>query len=88
MSEELKPCPFCGSGDIEVYGDSMFECQGCGFIIDDVSVSEWNTRHIPEGYKLVPIDPSEAMRKAAWDQHYSNTEGALLLYKAMLEAVE
>ena len=50
------------------------------------AIKAWNTRHIQEGYQLVPVDPSEGMRKAAWDTHYCNNDGALTLYRAMLKA--
>ncbi len=58
MSEELKPCPFCGSEDAYLYrevGDWNFglwtvKCCSCEALVDSVSVNEddavekWNTR--------------------------------------------
>jgi len=84
---ELKPCPFCGSDDINLYGDSMFECQGCGFIIDDVSIEEWNARHIPEGYKLVPIEPTKQMLLAG-NAVLPSSINCDRVYKAMLDAAK
>ena len=44
MSEELKPCPFCGSDEIETfYNRSVvdhYTCQYCG-----ASAKNWNSRH-------------------------------------------
>ena len=44
MSEELKPCPFCGSDEIETfYNRSMvdhYTCQYCG-----ASAKNWNSRY-------------------------------------------
>ncbi len=46
MSEELKPCPFCGSDDIETFynrsGVDHYTCQYCG-----ATAKQWNTRHEP-----------------------------------------
>lgn len=50
------------------------------------AIKAWNTRQIPEDYKLVPIEPTVEMCIAAWDKHYCNDEGAIALYKAMIEA--
>jgi Zn ribbon nucleic-acid-binding protein len=47
MSEELKPCPFCGSTDIETFynktGVDHLTCQYCG-----ATAKDWNTRHEPD----------------------------------------
>ena len=63
MSEELKTCACCGSKPI--IGISNFipyqiicenpNCQLSGRISGDLdkAINAWNTRHIPEGYKLV-----------------------------------
>ena len=56
MSEELKPCPFCGeSASIERYGTNRFStiisCDWCGCSHESSEVfnhgQEWNTRHNP-----------------------------------------
>ena len=54
MSEELKPCPFCGSGSLKIrykITDRAFyiECQncgGCGSIDGDLkeAIKAWNRR--------------------------------------------
>ena len=97
MTDQLKQCPFCeGEAELRTDGDDLnypiwIQCTKCQAGVEpfpnkEFAILEWNTRHIPDGYQLVPIEPSEAMRKAAWDQHYCNNEGALTLYKAMLKA--
>lgn len=44
MTDELKPCPFCGSDDIETFynrsGVDHYTCQYCG-----ATAKQWNTRH-------------------------------------------
>lgn len=73
MTEELKPCPFCGSADI---AHNMFEddagrefsfimCDGCGVNCNDVdtlperkAIDVWNTRSSPLLIGLPVIDPS------------------------------
>ena len=43
---ELKPCPFCGSTNLDV--TQWIECNGCGAFgptpTDSGDLSEWNTR--------------------------------------------
>ena len=47
MSDELIPCPFCGSDDIETFynrsGVDHYTCQYCG-----ATAKQWNTRHEPD----------------------------------------
>jgi Lar family restriction alleviation protein len=56
MTEELKPCPFCGSSDIEIY-EHPYECQpdlysvdcDCGAGVElfksrDLAIEAWNRR--------------------------------------------
>ena len=53
MNEKLKPCPFCGSIDVEEkqYGDNEFwvSCADCGARIPeyedyDEAIEAWNRR--------------------------------------------
>ena len=54
MSEELKPCPFCGKSDLDsVYSDEnsaayWIECITCGFVLiegDKIQADKaWNKR--------------------------------------------
>ena len=64
MSEELKPCPFCGrEAELRTDGDDSnypiwIQCTKCQAGIEpfpdkEFAILEWNTRHIPDGYKLV-----------------------------------
>lgn len=41
---------------------------------------------LPDGYKVLPVEPTETMLKAAWDLHFCDTDGAKSIYKAMIEA--
>ena len=54
---KLKPCPFCGSTDVEietpyerVHQVGCQECDGRGMQSMDVElcIEAWNTRHVPE----------------------------------------
>jgi len=41
-SDGLKPCPFCGSSNLQIHkANSTTECWGCGAV---VRVKDWNTR--------------------------------------------
>lgn len=65
MSTELKPCPFCG-GDVEIESWASgnqwrAECSECGVgesynPTRQAAIDFWNSRHVPDGYALVPID--------------------------------
>lgn len=58
MNEELKPCPFCGSDDVELEYDSfidycIIECRECGVERnrcwdEDDAIELWNTRPIED----------------------------------------
>lgn len=52
MSEDLKPCPFCGGVPRHNTIFDIAECYNCG---GQASIDTWNIRHIPEGYALVAI---------------------------------
>lgn len=72
MTNSLKPCPFCGSIDISTEAGLFIECDTCGAEGPSVhvgdaeidpsrnageeSVHAWNTRHVPEGMALVPVE--------------------------------
>jgi len=69
MSEKLKPCPLCGER-VEVKKENYNEDQDVSFGIEcsecfcnvsfystrEKAIKAWNTRHVPEGYKLVPLE--------------------------------
>ena len=91
MSEELKPC-CCGSTNLRPlspYRVQSIQCRDCHV---SLRAEDWNRvmgTHIPEGYKLVPIEPTEPMIDAWFDaprdpdgQDWSEA------YTAMIEAAE
>lgn len=95
---DLKPCPFCGgvpeysinTGYADKY---ILQCRECGAkktseyleMLND----KWNARAIPEGYQLVPIEPTTEMQNAYFDElkagahRFDNNQAG---YKAMLKA--
>jgi len=104
MSEELKPCPcpFCGLDPyIGECRDGWYaECANdeCThspdlkemFHMRDQVIKAWNTRHIPEGYKLLPVEMEmdlgfETVRLL--NGVYDLTD-VIKVYKAMVEAAE
>lgn len=96
MSVELKPCPFCGgTACIDRMGTARvsmkISCEYCGCSIETGETwidehSSWNTRHIPEGYKLAPVQPTKEMSKAGMAVLQSSNSWATGVYKAMIEA--
>ena len=62
MSDELKPCPFCG-GDYLRIQSTYVHCNSCGGdgpevsrrrgreYWGDLAIKAWNTRHTPEAVK-------------------------------------
>ncbi len=89
MSNELKPCPFCGSEDIRFQFEFHPICSKCGATQDKIigthAVRSWNLRTIPEGYALVPVEPTEEMCQDGFNA-YQDVGSISDAYKAMLEA--
>lgn len=99
MSEKVKPCPFCGGeAEFERKGDrkqsTIVSCTCCGATQECGEErghgKTWNTRHIPEGYALVPVEPTEAMVDAALavanDESVHEDNFAQAAYQAMIAA--
>ena len=84
---KLLPCPSCG-GKADFYrewtGQSFVECSGCG--MRSKSVIVWNTRHIPEGYVLVPVEPTGAMVNV--NPRILHPRIAKEIYQAMIAAAQ
>ena len=69
MSDELKPCPFCGgdpSASTERVGNSTWltfvRCGPCAF---DMQMSKWNRRPIEDALRAELEEAREAIRDAA-----------------------
>ncbi|ELY2630684.1 hypothetical protein SMC50_003158 [Cronobacter sakazakii] len=108
------PCPFCGgrcdpNGWMGSYDDGVPmcgpECEDCGATAN--SIEEWNRRStalagkavVPEGWKLVPVEPTDAMCDIGHigvdvltgvtdDNEYYSIDGpyAAKVYRAMIAA--
>lgn len=95
---ELKPCP-CGS--IALYETKLCDarktyklgndstcqhviCETCGF---NAPADAWSTRHIPEGYALVPAFPTSEMIEVGTEA-YENAFNEVVsdIYVAMITA--
>jgi len=92
MSEELKPC-CCGSKNIRPlspYGVQSIQCRDCHV---SLKAEDWNRvmdRHIPEGYKLVPVEMKMDLgfqTVRLLNGVYDLTD-VMKVYKAMIEATE
>ena len=90
---ELKPCPFCGGIGVDPEGWASVdtcgpECVVCGATA--TSIDQWNTRHIPEGYALVPVGQLEEhlklLQESDWSEVYKLAVGNQI--KAMIEAAQ
>lgn len=100
MTDALKPCPFCGSDDVEALdmeGKHYVVCYDCAlegpFHKSRAAViAAWNTRAalaapaVPPGWQLVPVEPTEAML-AAFLGYKPKDDSWLEGYRAMLAAV-
>jgi Lar family restriction alleviation protein len=105
MSEKLKPCPFCGSANVEVQAFRhesecyTVRCDGCGalgplkrssagsHISWDLAMESWNTRHAPEGYALVPVEPTDSMINSGFRAD-GDSFPLEHIYKAMIAAAQ
>jgi len=100
MTNELKPCPFCG-GEAETHDGRGVQCSQCGarmqYTLDPekiVSRAAWNTR--PSGMVLVPEEPTFEMIEAgartgiSYDGKFSGAQKreAKRMYKARLKALQ
>ncbi len=95
MSEELKPCPFCGGeAEFERKGDrrqsTIVSCTCCGATQECGEEWDhgktWNTRHIPEDFALVPLEPTREMVEALRDEISVTSRGGVLRAGIALKA--
>jgi len=69
--KDLLPCPFCGGeAEFERMGtprqSCIVACTDCGGRLESSEEgagcgSEWNDRHAPDGWKVVPVKPTREM---------------------------
>lgn len=108
MSKEPLPrCPHCGkTEEVEIIRyvdphnwDQDFWRIGCcswmdGFLTKEIAIKEYNKRALPEGFALVPIEPTEEklkelvklMQAVRLSQEYTWQLYALDTYKAVIAA--
>jgi hypothetical protein len=92
---ELLPCPFCGVKAIALGGGRNIHCgyEGCFMTsvwakadTKELAAQCWNTRVVPAGYKLVPIEPTEDMVVSgfeSWPDEYFSKPEDWLAFDAM-----
>lgn len=98
---ELKGCPFCSKeAEYMDTGPSMERsvnlnkaycrcsdrnCSGAKiyFLVED-----WNTRAVPEGMVMVPLEPTEKMINTAAKTIIADWADPTEIYKAMLDAAK
>ena len=73
-------------------GLTRTRCEDTGVYFNQKTLYAWEAwqARVPEGYVVVPVDPTERMLDSAYSSisdnlHYADLEN---IYKAMLEAVE
>lgn len=97
MSDELKPCPFCGFGAVHHYEYEIGWCvicaaSGCTCEISDYQTQDeataaWNKRQeTPAGWKLVPTEATPEMIEAAERDRTYYGSVAANHYRAMVAA--
>jgi len=100
---DLRECPFCNSNleqdqysTCEATDEYAVYCHGCeanGPFAESIdrAKEEWNTRHIPEGYALVPIGLLEAVAYTGVDfgfGKYELEDKHIKMARDLLEAVK
>jgi hypothetical protein len=101
MMEEIKDCPFCGAwgADMNEHDENCYlrmiqESIALGMHKIDIHeninrwVKSWNTRHVPEGYALVPIDPTDVMTFIGQSMRYESLNSIGAIYKSMIAAAQ
>ena len=83
---ELKPVAKVSSGGY-VNGQSfrMYNIQPIHGLESNLKVGQFLFA-IPEGYTIVPIEPTDKMINAAINLNFGEFDGVELIYKAMIEA--
>lgn len=77
---ELLPCPLCG--DKATRASGYVACDSCSAW---AQVEDWNRRHAPGGWQMVPVEPTGRMQVAGLRQRYDE-DGTRGVYRAMLAA--
>lgn len=91
---DLLPCPFCGCSHIKDSDSGPTGTVMCMNCFASASKERWSfgiTRHIPEGYALVPVDPTHKMHLAgesAYEGGMSEYPDASAIYKSMITAAQ
>lgn len=62
MSEELRPCPFCGAMPEKLRTGYMCSTLGCALQENTVSEKEWNTRPIEDALRARIAELEEKQR--------------------------
>ncbi len=78
------PCPFCGGDALEL-GDGFYCCaeDDCAGASLDCTAEQWNTRHAPEGWQLVPVVATAMMQiESGYPADNFNERYAALLLSA------
>mgnify|MGYP000855248320 CR=1 FL=1 len=55
MSDELKPCPFCGAKPASAPNVAVCQTKGCYFYGARVNSGVWNRRAIPSPESVTPV---------------------------------
>lgn len=79
MSDELKPCPFCGSDDIDPRSGGSPECYSCGA---KPGSSDWNERYdVPSDTLIAKADElAKAVRARSSLANIEEVDTALTEY--------
>lgn len=113
MRDKLKPCPFCGSINIDPsksrgrnldgFATIAAGCSDCGALGPLVavicgsgytgSIAAWNTRHVPEGFVMVPVEANDTQLSVLFGnpiQYASKTERyiAQTQYAGLIKAAQ
>lgn len=73
MSEELKPCPFCGSPAELIKKYVACSSTQCNAYETHIPIDEWNTRPIEDALRATPPSFVEAFTAQMVEIHQTNT---------------
>ena len=87
MSEQLKPCPFCGKDNLELSSYNFVRCLHCLYS-HKLHYLKWNTRPIEDKLRAEAENERLKVEKKEWEDTAFNRKAKLEKAKGYLRKIE